>query len=142
METIYSHNLKIIIVDNNDVPLDNTNNILEKVYSEFANIIYKKNICTEIGNIDFFVFWERKYLKDDIEKIFIGDLFTSSFFSDMVLNNGSYQLLNEIQNKLKKENPTIKSDWQIKFYIYKLMDIPNIYDKYKENKVIQLPSDP
>jgi hypothetical protein len=121
-----THNLHILITDENGNIIKNQEVLLEKVYNEIADkIVIKKgalkanDVC---NNFEIKLFWK----KMDITKIhsnFMGDLFITSPYSDAVLYKVTESVLNEIENKLKMDvKNDIKMDWKISFHISKLLE--------------------
>jgi hypothetical protein len=151
----YSHNMKLLIVNNKNIIYEHQDNILQKVYMEIANKVIRKQVYwsgshdAERSKVDFAVLWHRKIMKNDIEKIFLGDLFTISMVCDTLLYSATGKILLEIQNKIKKENmesidpkseehqcipiQDMDTDWKIIFYISKLIDVPAI--NYKNDPI-------
>ena len=110
----YSHNLNILIVDENDNIIDNKI-LLQSIYDEFVN----KTIIKEAEAFNKKYVIHLHWKKIDIQSKFIGDLFIRSLYSDNILHNTTKKILYEIENKLKKE--TTNKNWKIIFYISKLL---------------------
>jgi hypothetical protein len=107
---VYTHNLKIILVDNNgSIILDN--DFLNEIKNILCQLNTKKVEWNE-QNIDITIQWHRKAL-NNIEKQFMGDLFSNSIYDfDSIIVNHTKQIILKINNK---------SNYNIKFYISKLI---------------------
>ena len=107
---VYTHNLKIIL-------LDNTGNIIldDKFLEEIKNTLCQlntKKIQWNSKNIDVTIKWHRKEL-NNIEKQFMGDLYSSPIYNfDSMIVNHTKQIISNVNNK---------SNYNIKFYISKLI---------------------
>jgi hypothetical protein len=107
---VYTHNLKIILVDNNgNIILDN--DFLDKIKNTLCQLNTKKVEWNE-QNIDITIQWHRKEL-NNIEKQFMGDLFSNPIYDfDSIIVNHTKQIISNINNK---------SNYNIKFYISRLI---------------------
>lgn len=115
--TKYTHNLKIILVDENHEMIENSS-LMELIYGEIADtIIHQKG---KMGNYEFDIHfrWERIRLTP-IQTQFMGSLFTTSLYSDHVLNQATQTCLKEIEKDLQA---TTHETWKLLFYISKLLD--------------------
>lgn len=117
----FTHNLKIIILDNNDNIIDNPL-LLANVYDEITNKIIKKSVITAIGQYEIFAFWEKCPITK-LEENFMGDLFTKSAHTDGATYQLTRCILHEIEEKLKLSNNN--NDWKLSFHIYKIIDDGN-----------------
>ena len=110
MEDVYTHNLKIILVDSNGNIVTH-NDFLD----EIKNALCQLNTTTmqwNNKNIDVTIQWHRKAL-NHIEQEFVGDLFSYPMYnSDSALVNHTKQFISNINNT---------SNLDIKFYISKLI---------------------
>ena len=108
----YSHNLNILLVDNNNNIIENKI-LLQQIYDEFVD-----KPITHIFDMKYEIclYWK----KVDTKNKFIGNLFIRSLYSDNVLYETTKKILNEIENKLKKNIPN--KNWKIIFYISKLLE--------------------
>lgn len=121
-----THNLHILITDENGNIIKNQEVLLEKVYNEFADkIVIKKgalkanDVC---NNFEIKLFWKKTNITN-VQSNFMGDLFITSVYSDAVLYKVTESVLNEIENKLKMDvKNDIKMDWKISFHISKLLE--------------------
>jgi hypothetical protein len=107
---VYTHNLKIILVDNSgNIILD------DEFLQEIKNTLCLSNTIKlkwNGQNIDIKIKWHRKIL-NNIEKQFMGDLFSNSAYSvDSIILNHTNQIISNIHNN---------SNYNIKFYISKLI---------------------
>ena len=107
---IYTHNLKIILVDDSgNIILDN--DFLDKIKNTLCQLNTKKVIWNG-KNIDITIKWYRKEL-NNIEKHFIGDLYAIPAYNfDSIIVNHTNQIISNINNK---------SNYNIKFYISRLI---------------------
>jgi hypothetical protein len=113
-----THNLNILIVDEEDNKIENPE-LLESIYSEITCKRIIKN-CKILGSkIDINLIWERFPLTKE-EQHFMGELFIYAVYSDKVLDMATKFLLNEIEKKLK--NFTTNKKWKIIFHISKLLE--------------------
>ena len=134
----FSHNLKIAIVNQDGSVLSGefADQILEKVYEVIANKVIRKDVHwtvdTATSKLDCVVLWQRKVLKNDTEKWFIGDLFTTSMVCDSLLYQITGRILLSVEQKIKAEIRAMCDDWIIAFNISKILDtrMPN-YHGYK-----------
>ena len=125
LELQFTHNLNILILDNKFNIIQNKS-LLEDIYSEFVDKIITKNLVWFDNKIEISLFW-KKIILNEVQNKFIGNLFTKSSYSDIVLYAATKILLNEIENKLKKR--TINKNWKIEFYISKLLEnMDNVYE--------------
>jgi hypothetical protein len=112
---VYTHNLKIILVDSSgNIVLDN--NFLD----EIKNTLCQSN-TTKVKwngkNIDITIKWHRKEL-NSIEKQFMGDLYSNPIYNfDSIILNHTNQVILKIKNT---------SNYDIKFYISKIIGDPTI----------------
>ena len=107
---VYTHNLKIILVDiNGNIVSDND------FLDEIKNKLCQLNTTTvqwHNKNIDITIKWHRKEL-NNIEKQFMGDLYSNPIYNfDSIIVNHTKQIISNINNK---------SNYNIKFYISKLI---------------------
>jgi hypothetical protein len=112
---VYTHNLKIILVDNSgNIILDND------FLDEIKNILCQSNtkkVKWNNKNIDITIKWQRKELSN-IEKQFMGDLFSNPIYNfDSIILNHTKQIILKINNT---------SNYNIKFYISKFIGDPTI----------------
>jgi predicted metal-dependent hydrolase len=107
---VYTHNLKIILVDRNgNIILDNE--FLDEIKNTLCQLNTKK-LQWNSQNIDITIEWHKKEL-DNIEKQFMGDLFSNPIYEhDSIIVNHTTQVISNINNK---------SNYEIKFYIYRLV---------------------
>jgi hypothetical protein len=118
----YTHNLKIILVDNSgNIILD------DELLEEIKNTLCQSNTTKVKWNnklIDVTIQWHRKEL-NNIEKQFMGDLFSNPIYNfDSIIVNHTKQIISNINNK---------SNYNIKFYISKLIGDKTICkDSYGE----------
>lgn len=136
----YSHNLNILIVDENNITIENKS-LLQSIYDEFVNKnIFKK---VEVFNEKYIIklYWEKVDIQSKIFNYapyfrdtnytfgsisshhFFSDLFIISAYSDNILHETTKKILYEIENKLKIE--TENKNWKIIFYISKLLENMN-----------------
>ena len=105
----YTHNLKIILIDNDNIVLDND------LLNEIKNKLCQLNITTvkwNNKNISVSIQWHRKEL-NNIDKHFMGDLFVNSIYDfDSILINHTKQIISSINNN---------SNYTVKFYIFRLI---------------------
>lgn len=123
METIlpYSHNLNILIVDENNITIENKI-LLESIYNEFVNKTIIKQAEILDTKYEIKLYWE-KVLLTSIQSKFIGDLYITSSYTDKCLYETTKKILSEIENKLKINTiNTINKNWKIIFYISKLLE--------------------
>ena len=107
---LYTHNLKIILVDTNgNIILDN--DFLDEIKNTLCQSNTKKVIWNST-NLDVSIKWNRKEL-NNIEKQFMGDLYSNPIYdSDSIIVNHTKQIISNIQNT---------SNYNIKFYIFRLI---------------------
>jgi hypothetical protein len=135
----FTHNMKIVVADHNGQVLSGefVNRILHLVNAEIANKVIRKEIdwsCSadvERIKVDFAVLWSRKILKNDTERMFLGDLFTTSMVCDSLLYNATGKIIRGIEKIIKQNNPDMDKNWTIVYHISKLLDVrtPN-YESY------------
>jgi hypothetical protein len=126
----FTHNLKIVVADQNGQVLSGefVNQILSKVYAEIANKVIRKEIywngmANNISSkVDFAVLWSRKILKSDVERLFLGDLFTTSMVCDYLLYNATGKIIRGIEKIIKQNNPDMDKNLTIVYHISKLLD--------------------
>jgi hypothetical protein len=107
---VYTHNLKIILVDTNG-NIVSDNDFLEEIKNTLCQLNTKK-IQWNSKNIDVTIQWHRKEL-NNIEKQFMGDLYSSPIYNfDSIIVNHTKQIISNVNNK---------SNYNIKFYISKLI---------------------
>ena len=131
----FSHNLKIAIVNQDGGVLSGefADQILEKVYEGMANKVIRKEVHWTFGTatskVDCAVLWYRKVLKNDTEKWFIGDLFTTSMVCDSLLYQITGRILLSVEQNIKKDIGAMCDNWIIAFYISKILDtrMPNYH---------------
>jgi hypothetical protein len=109
MET-YTHNLKIILINmNGNIVLGN------EWVDEIKNALCRSNtkeVQWNGQNLDVIIKWHRKEL-NNIEKQFMGDLFTNSIYdSDSIIVNHTNQIIKSINKKY---------NYDIKFYISRVI---------------------
>jgi hypothetical protein len=123
-----------IIAVNDDIQHKNRP-IMTKIYEELADKAIEKSIFVkdEISEhlrktgkqissgrtVEAWMFWEKIFITE-IERNFMGDLFTTSVHSDRVLFELTRQTIADIEKNVKVyfHDPTIK----IEFHISKLLD--------------------
>ena len=96
METIlpYSHNLNILIVDENNITIENKI-LLESIYNEFVNKTIIKQAEILDTKYEIKLYWE-KVLLTSIQSKFIGDLYITSSYTDKCLYETTKKILSEI----------------------------------------------
>ena len=106
----YTHNLKIILVDNNkNIILDNE--FLDEIKNTLCQLNTKK-MQWNGKNIDITIKWNRKEL-NNIEKQFVGDLYSNpAYDNDSIIVNHTKQIISTINNT---------SNYNIKFYISRII---------------------
>lgn len=124
-----THNLHILIkstegfreqsIESPDVNQYN-NFILDMVYDHIANVQICRNFMWRGQEVDTLIYWKKEQI-NDIERNFMGDLFTTSIHSDALQYELTKIALNEIENNIKKDINNTK--WKIIFHISKLLDI-------------------
>jgi len=136
----FTHNMKISVANYDGQVLSGefVDNILSKVYAEIVNKIIRKEVYwtgtgTELisSRVDFPVLWSRKILKSDVERLFLGDLFTTTMVCDSLLYNATGKIIWGIEQIIKQNNPDADKKWNIVYHISKLLDArtPN-YESY------------
>ena len=106
----YTHNLKIILVDTNG-NIVSDNDFLDEIKNTLCQLNTKKNQWNST-NLDVTIKWHRKEL-NNIEKQFMGDLYSNPAYNfDSIIVNHTKQIISSINNK---------SNYNIKFYIYKII---------------------
>jgi Txe/YoeB family toxin of Txe-Axe toxin-antitoxin module len=128
-----------VVADQNGQVLSGefANRILYIVYVEIANKVIRKEVYwsgsadVERSKVDFAVLWSRKILKNDTERLFLGDLFTTSMVCDSLLYNATGKIIRRIEKIIKQNNPDMDKNWTIVYHISKLLDVrtPN-YESY------------
>jgi hypothetical protein len=107
---VYTHNLKIILVDTNGNIVTDSDFL-----DEIKNTLCQPNIQKvqwNSKNIDVTIQWHRTQL-NNIEKQFMGDLYSSPIYNfDSIIVNHTKQIISNINNKY---------NYNIKFYISKLI---------------------
>jgi hypothetical protein len=107
---VYTHNLKIILVDTNGNIVRDSDFL-----DEIKNTLCQPNIQKvqwNSKNIDVTIQWHRTQL-NNIEKQFMGDLYSSPIYNfDSIIVNHTKQIISNINNKY---------NYNIKFYISKLI---------------------
>ena len=121
--TTYTHNLNILIIDENDITIENKT-LTENIYNEFVNktIIKKGKLHNHIDYNDYIeikIHWERVPITN-IQSKFMGDFFIKSAYSDKVLYETTKKILSDIENRLKMN--TTNTYWKIVFHISKLLE--------------------
>ena len=110
----YTHNLNILIIDENTDNIMENTEILDMIYDEIVDKkIFKKGYWFG-ENIDMCMYW-KKFTVTPIQRKFMGDLFTAPIHSDKLLYDFTSDFLNEIENKIK--NTTTNKEWHIVFHI-------------------------
>ena len=112
---VYTHNLKIILVDSSgNIILDND------FLDEIKNTLCQTNttpVKWNGKNIDITITWHRKELTN-IEKQFRGDLYSNPAYNfDSIILNHTNQVILKIKNN---------STYDIKFYMSRLIGDPTI----------------
>jgi hypothetical protein len=107
---VYTHNLKIILVDvSENIIIDN--DFLDEIKNTLCQLNTKKVIWNG-KNIDITIKWHRKEL-NNIENQFMGDLYSNPAYDfDSIIVNHTNQIISNINNKSK---------YNIKFYISRLI---------------------
>ena len=126
----FTHNLKMAIMNQDGSVMSGevADQILEKVYEGIANKVIRRevhwlgSIDTETSKVDFPVLWHRKVLKNNREKWFIGDMFTTSMICDSLLYQITGRILFSIEQKIKAAIHAICDGWIIEFHISKILD--------------------
>ena len=126
----YTHNLKIVVADQKRQVLSGefVNRILHIVNADIANKVIRKEVywsCSadvERSKVDFAVLWSRKILKSDVERLFLGDLFTTSMVCDSLLYKATGKIIRGIEKIIKQNNPDMDKNWTIVYHISKLLD--------------------
>lgn len=107
---VYSHNLKIILVDTNGNVISD-NDYLDEIKNSLCKLNTKK-VKWNSKNIDISIEWKRKVL-DNIESHFVGDLYSNpAYDSDSIIVNHTTQMISNINNN---------SSYKIKFYISRII---------------------
>ena len=100
----FTHNLKLAVMnkDGSIMSGEHANHILSQVYAEIANIVVRKKInwSETRSKIDYAVLWSRKLLKNNAERMFMGDLFTHSMVCDALLHKATGKILREIEETI------------------------------------------
>ncbi len=118
----YTHNLNILIVDENDMVIED-NNLLESIYNELDNKVITKQGKMLNRTFEITIYWNRLSLTN-IQSKFMGKLFIKSLHSDKVLYEITERFLSEIENRLKIN--TKNNNWKIIFHISKLLESNNL----------------
>ena len=126
----YTHNLKIVVADQNGQVLSGefVNRILHLVNADIANKVIRKEVYwsgsgdAARSKVDFAVLWSRKILKSDVERLFLGDLFTTSMVCDSLLYKATGKIIRGIEKIIKQNNPDMDKNWTIVYHISKLLD--------------------
>jgi hypothetical protein len=127
----FTHNMKIVVADHDGKVLSGefVDQILSKVYAEIANKVIRKEVYwtgtgTELisSRVDFAMLWSRKILKSDVERLFIGNLFTTSMVCDSLLYDATGKIIWGIEQIIKQNNPDMDKKWTIVYHISKLLD--------------------
>jgi len=107
---VYTHNLKIILVDSiGNIISDDE--FLEEIKNTLCQLNTKK-VQWNNKKIDIIIQWHRKEL-NNIEKHFMGDLFSNPIYDyDSIIVNHTKQIISSINNK---------SNYNIKFYVSRLI---------------------
>ena len=107
---VYTHNLKIILVDTNG-SIVSDNDFLDEIKNTLCQLNTKK-IQWNSKNLDVTIKWHRKEL-NNIEKQFMGDLYSYPMYDfDSIIVNHTNQIISNINNT---------SNYNIKFYISRLI---------------------
>ena len=107
---VYTHNLKIILVDSSG-NIVSDNDFLDKIKNTLCQSNTKK-VQWNGTNLDVSIKWNRKEL-NNIEKQFMGDLYSNpAYDSDSIIINHTNQVISNIDNK---------SNYNIKFHISRLI---------------------
>ena len=144
----FTHNLKLAVMnkDGSIMSAEQANHILSQVYAEIANIVVRKTInwSETRSKVDYEVLWSRKLLKNNAERMFMGDLFTHSMVCDALLHKATGKILREIEETIwnnldshplcSRDHETsvqdIDKNWKIVFHISKIIDAPPDYRYY------------
>jgi hypothetical protein len=119
---VYTHNLKIILVDNSgNVIVDHE--ILEEIKNKLCQLNTTK-VQWHNKHTDVTIQWHRKKL-NNIENQFMGDLFSNPIYNfDSIIVNHTKQIISGVDNN---------SNYNIEFYISKLIGDKTICkDSYGE----------
>ena len=110
MEKIYTHNLKIILVDESGkIILED--GFLEEIKDKLCKI-NKESEVWDGKEIDIIMKWERKEL-NNIERELMGDLYINSAYDiDSIIVNHTKGVIGKINNR---------SNYGIKFYISRVI---------------------
>jgi len=112
---VYTHNLKIILVDSNGNIISD-NDFLDEIKNTLCQANTTK-VKWNGKNIDTTIQWRRKEL-NNIEKQFMGDLFSNSAYNfDSIILNHTSQIISKINNT---------TNYNIKFYISRVIGDPTI----------------
>jgi len=107
---VYTHNLKIILVDTNG-NIVSDNDFLDEIKNTLCQLNTRK-IQWNSKNLDVTIKWHRKEL-NNIEKQFMGDLYSNPIYDfDSIIVNHTKQIISNINNT---------SNYNIKFYISRLI---------------------
>jgi len=102
----YTHNLKIVLLDNNKIIED------EVILNEIKNILSKNNSYKIEWNgklLDVTLKWE-KFILNEINQLLMGDLFSNPIYLDRLILIHTQKTISKINCKYK-----------IKFYISKIL---------------------
>jgi hypothetical protein len=120
MELEYTHNLKIILVDENNIIVEDS-----VLLNEIKSILTNNNTHTIVWNgqlLDFTIKWDKKELCE-INQALMGDLFSNPIYdSDRIILDHTEKTIFKIDYKCK---------YFVKFYISRI-----IYDKIIDKKSV------
>lgn len=118
-EFAYTHNLKLQIFNKNNEQIMDSK-LLDTIYKQFVdNPFYIKNTRNNM-TITYCLDW-RELLINNIQSLFMGNLFIKSIYNDEILYKLTKLLLKDIEK-------TLPFDYKIYFYISKILTNTNIVD--------------
>lgn len=124
MSRIPTHQLNVIIVDENEKIVENES-LLKTVICELVNKTVVKVGYIFHQNFDIRIDWvlptnPSMVTLANVQNKFVGVLFNTAFYSDKVLHGTTKVALDEIETlKVKPLN----NNWKIMFYISKLLEM-------------------
>ena len=80
------------------------------------------------STVEYIVLWHRKLLKNDAERLFMGDLFTNSMVCDALLHKVTRKIIRELEKMIQSKSDD--KNWKIMFHISKLIEAPPDYRGY------------
>jgi hypothetical protein len=123
--TNFTHNLKIILTDKSENIIKD-NNILDKIKNKIIEKSYIYSYLWNNSHIECSIKWEKKNL-NKINEEFMGDLFSYPIYDyDTII----YEHTNKMIKEIKKE---LKIEYEIKFYISRLLCDKKIIKEYYDN---------